>query len=246
MGTGLTSYNRPESSVVVDNRALRVWEWLAEYAGISDSPLSLAAISGASVIRAGMSGAWVSRGYGHMDLAHATDAIAERLERLHFLLGEGPAVDALRDGEAVETSDLSGRSGYRAWPVFAPPATAAGARSVLALPLLAGAVRVGVLGLYSRSRTVLTESVRADMDVCAQITLGVLLDDGVRVDGAVHQATGMISAQLGVGVGEALVRLRAYAFAHGRPLIEIADEVLAHRLRFSPNASGRCPTRARN
>jgi len=226
-----------------------VWGWLAEYAGINDSPVSLGTICGATVIRAGMSGAWVSRGHGRTDLVHATDAIAERLERLHFLLGEGPAVDALRDGELVETSDLSdlsGRPGHRAWPAFAPPATAAGARSVLALPLLAGTVRVGVLGVYSRSRTALSESVCADLDVCAQITLGLLLDDGVGVDGPVHQATGMISAQLGVGVGEALVRLRAYAFAHGRPLIEIAHEVLAHRLRFSPNASGIYPTRARN
>lgn len=30
--------------------------------------------------------------------------------------------------------------------------------------------------------------------------------------------TGVVSAQLEVGVGEALVRLRAHAFAHDRPL----------------------------
>ena len=88
------------------------------------------------------------------------------------------------------------------------------------------------------------------MDVCAQIALGVLLDDGVRVDGAVHQATGMISAQLGVGVGEALVRLRAYAFAHGRPLIEIARRgcrasaaVFAECFRQVPNPCPKLITR---
>jgi hypothetical protein len=48
----------------------------------------------------------------------------------------------------------------------------------------------------------------------------------------VHQASGMVSAQLEVSVGEAMVRLRAYAFATDRLLTDIAEEVVARRLRF--------------
>jgi len=33
----------------------------------------------------------------------------------------------------------------------------------------------------------------------------------------VHQASGMVAVQLELGVREALVRLRAYAFGHDRP-----------------------------
>ena len=53
----------------------------------------------------------------------------------------------------------------------------------------------------------------------------------------VHQASGMVSAQLGVSVGEALVRLRAYAFGNDRPLTDVARDVVARKLRFDA-ASG--------
>src|SRR5207302_40767 len=48
----------------------------------------------------------------------------------------------------------------------------------------------------------------------------------------VHQATGMISAQLDVGVDEAFTLLRARAFADRKPLAELAADVVARRLRF--------------
>jgi AmiR/NasT family two-component response regulator len=49
----------------------------------------------------------------------------------------------------------------------------------------------------------------------------------------VHQATGVISVQLGVDLAEALVRLRAHAYVRDRPVAEIAADVLARRLRFT-------------
>jgi hypothetical protein len=41
----------------------------------------------------------------------------------------------------------------------------------------------------------------------------------------VPQATGMISVQTGVGMAEALVRLRARALAPERPILDVAREV---------------------
>jgi hypothetical protein len=49
----------------------------------------------------------------------------------------------------------------------------------------------------------------------------------------VHQATGMVLAQLGVPVQEAFVRLRAHAFATRRSLDEVARDVVARRLVFT-------------
>jgi len=43
----------------------------------------------------------------------------------------------------------------------------------------------------------------------------------------------MVAVQLDVDVGEALVRLRAYAFSHDRPLADVAHAVVARTLRFS-------------
>lgn len=48
----------------------------------------------------------------------------------------------------------------------------------------------------------------------------------------VHQASGMVVVQLGVSVGEALVRRRAHAFAIDRPLSVVAGDVVARRLRL--------------
>ena len=49
----------------------------------------------------------------------------------------------------------------------------------------------------------------------------------------VHQATGMILAQLDIPAADAFVRLRAHAFAHQRPLAEVAADVVMRRLVFT-------------
>ena len=43
----------------------------------------------------------------------------------------------------------------------------------------------------------------------------------------------MVLAQLGVNATEALARLRGYAFAEERLLIDVARDVVARRLRFT-------------
>jgi hypothetical protein len=48
----------------------------------------------------------------------------------------------------------------------------------------------------------------------------------------VHQATGMVSVQLGVTVGDALARLRGFAVTADRPLEQVAADVVARKLRF--------------
>ena len=45
----------------------------------------------------------------------------------------------------------------------------------------------------------------------------------------------MVSAQLDVAIGEAFVRLRAYAYAQDRRLSEVARDIVARRLRLSPD-----------
>jgi AmiR/NasT family two-component response regulator len=54
----------------------------------------------------------------------------------------------------------------------------------------------------------------------------------------VHQATGMMKVQLGVSMKQAFVRLQAYAFAQGRPLSDVAADVVAGRLRFDREDGG--------
>ena len=48
----------------------------------------------------------------------------------------------------------------------------------------------------------------------------------------IYQATGMIAAQLDETVSNALARLRAAAFGSGRPIYDIAQDVVERRVRF--------------
>jgi len=42
----------------------------------------------------------------------------------------------------------------------------------------------------------------------------------------------MVSEQLEVTIGDALIRLRAHTYAEGRPIDEVAREVVARRVRL--------------
>ncbi|MDW4910315.1 ANTAR domain-containing protein [Streptomyces sp. ADMS] len=181
----------------------------------------------------------------------STDNISEQLEELQLTLGEGPCVDAFLQGSAVLTPDLLTRDLQDRWMVFAEAALEAGARAVFALPLQMGAISPGVLDLYARVPVRLNEEELADALAFADLATLVLLDARIDETGPPHggpvedlgayraeidQASGILTVQLGVGIEEALVRLRAYAYARGRRLAEVAADVVAHRLRFSPDA----------
>jgi hypothetical protein len=172
--------------------------------------------------------------------------VVSRLEELQFELGEGPAVDAAREAVPCAHSDL-GRGAETRWPVFAPVAMDAGIRSVLALPLQVGAVQLGGLGLYSDTPGRLSHGETASTaPAYAEAAVVVLLElqaqappgDGLPPDLAswlgyraeVHQATGFVSVRASVTLGEALALLRARSYASGRPLPEVAREVLAERM----------------
>jgi hypothetical protein len=62
--------------------------------------------------------------------------------------------------------------------------------------------------------------------------LAVALETGADFQYVVHQASGMVAAQVDVTVGQALIRLKAYAFGNDRPLADVAEDVVARKLRF--------------
>jgi hypothetical protein len=172
--------------------------------------------------------------------------VSTLIEDLQFTLGEGPCVDAHTHGRPVLEPDLADPSTPR-WLAFSPPALAAGARAVFGFPLQVGAVRLGALNLYRDRRGALSDDQHADALVMADVAahevlamqghaspdaVAAELDVGADFHLVVHQASGMVAAQLEITVGEALVRLRAYVFAHDLTLSEVAEAVVARRLRF--------------
>jgi AmiR/NasT family two-component response regulator len=53
----------------------------------------------------------------------------------------------------------------------------------------------------------------------------------------VHQASGMVSVQATVSLPDAVVMLRAYAFAEDRAISEVATEIVAGVLRLDGHAA---------
>ena len=68
--------------------------------------------------------------------------------------------------------------------------------------------------------------------------LSTALEEGANFRFVVHQASGMVAVQLGVSVGEALARLRAYAFGNDVLLTEVAEAIVARKLRLDDRPEG--------
>jgi hypothetical protein len=182
----------------------------------------------------------------------ASNAATEELEELQFLLGQGPGMETAAGHGPVLVADLAAQDSERRWPVFAPAAVTRGVRGMFAFPVAAGAALVGVLNVYRHRPGSLGQRELADALIFADAVLllaldsrgGIasdltdLLDSGLSARRAhVHQATGMVAAQLEVSVTDALAALRAYAFTRGRPLGDVAADVLSRRLRLSPDGA---------
>jgi hypothetical protein len=174
------------------------------------------------------------------------------VQELQLGLGEGPCVDAWKRGVAVLEPDLSDPERLR-WPAFAHAGVREGVRAVFAFPLALGAIRIGVLVLYREDPGDLSADELAYglvlADVATHIVLG--LQAGAPPDtlhellasepphwAEIHQATGIVSVQLEVPLGEAFVLMRARAFATDSPLRAVAHEIVAGRLRLEDGPAG--------
>jgi hypothetical protein len=152
-------------------------------------------------------------------------------------------------------TSTGGESGRR-WPVFALAARQAGAAAIFAFPLQIGAIRAGVLGLYRERPGPLTAFQLGDALIFADTATLLLLDAQDQAGGdlaalagpggqpdlalrraEIDQATGMLTEQLGAGIGDAFVRLRAYAYARDLRLTDVARDIVARRLRLHPDPS---------
>jgi GAF domain-containing protein len=175
-----------------------------------------------------------------------TNAVSAAIEELQFTLGEGPCVDAHQHDIVVLEPDLADPRVPR-WLAFTPKALEAGVRAVFGFPLRVGAARLGALNLYQDRPGPLSDDQHADAlvmaDLVAQWVLNVQADasagalaEELERDGdfhsVVHNAAGIVSVQLGVGATEAMIRLRAYAFSNERQLGEVAQDLVARKLRF--------------
>ena len=238
------------------DRAALIWGLVAGQAARRGGQVAAVDVCAAAVEALPVSGAWVMAqgkvGAGH--LMCVTDEVGEQLAELQMTLGEGPSLDVLTSGAPVLISDLDEGDAARRWPGFTPQACQASAAAVFALPMQIGAIRVGSLGLYRDKPGPLTGLQFGEALILADAATVVLLEsqhpdgaasaagagpagqppDLARHRAEIDQATGMVSEQLDVTLGEAFVRLRAYAYAQDRRLSDVARDIVARRLRLNP------------
>jgi GAF domain-containing protein len=221
---------------------------------LCETAVRLAGVDGAAI-------ALLTRTSRVRDLVYATDAISQQLDELQFTLGEGPCLDAFADTTPRLVPDLRDGSAIDRWPVFSGEAFAVGAHAVFAFPVVERGHPLGVLELYRRTpgdMAVAEHSAAITIAATAGFTVRRNWDDYLSsvdgVDGSdaatvglsgaalaspvefsrsqVYLASGMVAVQLAVPAAEALDRLRAYSYQHGRSIKDVADDVVARRLRL--------------
>ena len=179
--------------------------------------------------------------------------MSRQLDELQFTLGEGPCLDAVRQGRPVLVADLDDPAEAR-WPAFTGALLQTGINAVFALPVTIASERIGALDLFRRRAGELAGPALTGSLLAAELAalplmalMGSDLDWDVAAQGGdgcdqlaslsrveVYQATGMLIGALDIGPAEALLRLRAYAFAHDMTAVETAWAILEGRVSLEP------------
>ncbi len=180
----------------------------------------------------------------HRGTLGVSNSVMTVVEDLQFTLGEGPCIDAYSSEHPVLEPDLAEPDQPR-WPAFSGPAVDAGVRAVFGFPLLNGGGNIGALDVYlDRPGDLHTDQVSDAVALAEVISttvlalqadaepglLAVQLEASLDPRAVVHQASGMLSAQLDTGVDEALVRIRAHAYTANKPVNEVARDIVTRQL----------------
>jgi GAF domain-containing protein len=175
----------------------------------------------------------------------ASDSTAAHVDELQFDLGEGPCWDAMRLARPVLVPDLP-RDGTSEWPAFAQAVAQRDIASLFAFPLMVGPLRFGAVDLYSSKPVTLGATQARQAGALAELVARHVLTRAlVRAEGGpssvetphsrrlVHQATGMVLAQLNISATDALLVIQGHAYASERSMMEVARDIVERRLDFS-------------
>jgi hypothetical protein len=179
----------------------------------------------------------------------ASDDRAARIDELQFDLGEGPCWDALRLMRPVLEADLVNHPKIF-WPALTPALREQDVASIFAFPLVVGSLRIGAIDLYSLQPVTLRDEQTRQASAMAEVVSRQVLRNALAsVDvedhpasaysrRLIHQATGMVLAQLELSPDDARLVLQGHAFAAGKAMKDVAQDVLEGRLSFSHGEAG--------
>jgi hypothetical protein len=180
----------------------------------------------------------------------ASDPQAARLDELQFDLGVGPCWDALSLARPVLEPDLR-QQPRGSWPAFTEAAVADGVGSLFAFPMLVGSLRIGAVDMYSRGAMTLDRiQTRQAASLAELVGRQVLrralmrssLHDPEEPESPfsrrlIHQATGMVLAQLDLNAEDARLVIQGHAFATGRSMMDVSRAVVDGELDFTDDST---------
>ena len=181
----------------------------------------------------------------------ASSSAARDYDEVQFIVGEGPCLESVTRRRPVYVPDLTDVTELR-WPTYVREMLGHDIRSVHAMPVVLAGEYVGSLDLFcSQPRALGGMQVAGALAAAtlAEMPLLDLMADDLRASisdpdndswaelhnltrAEVSQATGMLIEQLDIEATEALVRLRAHAYATNRTATEVARDILEHGLRL--------------
>lgn len=165
-----------------------------------------------------------------------SDGMCAEIEDLEQMLGEGPGRVAFAEDRIVVADLDADRPPDLAFPLFSSLVGGiTGPATSYAVPMRVGGRHLGVLTLYMSAAP--THRDPADLQFVADAVGQAVVGDVDSLDWSfraqVHQAAGMVTAQLRIPPADALAVLRAHAFAASTSLDAVANDVLARRLTFT-------------
>jgi ANTAR domain len=206
-----------------------------------DEPLQAAAVLAVTPV----TGVAVSTigGFLAPETLSATDPVVARIDELQFDLGEGPCWDAVASGRPVSEPALR-IAPRHTWPAFSAALARLEVGALFAIPMTVGPLKVGAIDLYDThpSDPDLTEAIALAAVLGRQVVRRAIRTaaSGDRLSltdrysrRTIHQATGYVIAQVGVSAEDAELLIRARAFAEGRRMQDVADDILHGRRRFT-------------
>jgi len=195
------------------------------------------------LLQAAAAGILLADRSGHLRvMAASTEQIAV-LELFQVQNEEGPCLDSFRTGEVVIDSDMGPGS---IWPRFAAESVAAGYPSVCAVPLRLRNAVLGGLNLFMTERVGLSATDIALAQALADVASIAIIQNQAALDAAdrearlqqalnsrvaIEQAKGMLAEHAGVDMDEAFNRLRRFARNNNRRLTEVAESLVAGRIK---------------
>lgn len=174
----------------------------------------------------------------------SSSSLAAELADAEIDLGDGPGWEALRKHTTVCEPRLEDDSSD-SWPAYRSAVKQSEVTGLYAVPLSIGTLDIGAIDLYLQHDQQLTKTHLHHAEIMAGLAALQVFrhamehrndddhDEALSSRREVHQATGVVIAQLSVSPTDALLLIRARAFAAEQPVRAIAADIVTKRIKMS-------------